>query len=191
MKNLIKFILFLIYTIGIFFIKSYITLGIILGVNIFIAIIYKVNLLDSLKNILKLLPFILFTGLINLLFTNLDFAILLSVRLVLVCNISYIYSKTITYLEFAEVIEKIIYPLIIFGINPKDIGLIITIALSFIPIMKDEISGIKNVLKVKGIRPTNINLIKNSSLVFKPFFISILQRINEVEISLKAKGYQE
>ena len=94
-------------------------------------------------------------------------------------------------MEFAEVIEKMIYPLKIFGINPKDIGLIITIALSFIPIMKDEIKEIKNILKVKGIMPTNFNLIKNSSLIFKPFFVSILQRINDVEMSLKAKGYQE
>jgi len=67
----------------------------------------------------------------------------------------------------------------------------IMIALSFIPIMKDEISGIKNILKVKGIYPSNFNLIKNYSLVFKPFFVSILQRINEIEMSLKAKGYQE
>ena len=191
MKNLIKFILFLIYTIGIFFVKNYYVLVAVLGINLVITVVYKINLLNTTKSILKLFPFIIFTGIINLLFADLNFAILLSIKLILVCNISYIYSKTISYMGFAEVIEKMIYPLKIFGINPKDIGLIITIALSFIPIMKDEIKEIKNVLKVKGIRPTNFNLIKNSSLIFKPFFVSILQRINDVEMSLKAKGYQE
>lgn len=191
MKKLIIFLLFLIYTIGIFFIDKYILLIIVLVINLAITIISKINIKDEIKNIFKLLPFILFTGIINLIFVNFKFAILLSVRLILVCNISYIYSKTISYMEFSEIIEKIVYPFKIFKINPKDIGLMITISLSFIPIMKDEIKETKNVLNAKGIYPSNINLIKNASLIFKPFFISILQRINEVEMSLKAKGYQE
>ena len=67
----------------------------------------------------------------------------------------------------------------------------VTIALSFIPIMKAEFSQIKNVLKVKGIKPTKLNLLKNLNLIFRPFFVSVLQRLNEIEMSLKAKGYQE
>ena len=191
MKNLIIFILFLIYTISIFFIDNYVLLAIILGINLVITVVCKINFKSQIKNILKLLPFILFTGLINLIFADLKFAILLSIRLILVCNISYIYSKTISYMEFAELIEKIVYPHKIFKINPKDVSLMVTIALSFIPIMKDEIRQIKNVLNAKGIYPSNTNLIKNASLIFKPFFISILQRTNEIEMSLKAKGYQE
>lgn len=191
MKNLIKFILFLIYTIGIFFIKSYIILFLIAIFNIILMVILRINIQKAIKNLIKLLPFILFTALINILFADLQFAILIGIRLILVCNLSYIFAKTISYTEFGEVIEKIMYPLKIFGVNPKEIGLVITIALSFFPIMKDELLQIKNVLKVKGIKPTNFNLIKNSSLIFKPFFISVLQRLNEVEMSLKAKAWQE
>ena len=191
MKNLIKFILFLIYTIGIFFIKNYVMILLIAIFNIIFMIILKINIKKSIKNLIKLSPFILFTAVINILFADLNFAILIGIRLVLVCNLSYIFAKTISYTEFGEVIEKIMYPLKIFGVNPKEIGLVISIALSFVPIMKDEVLQIKNVLKVKGIKPTNLNLIKNSSLIFKPFFISVLQRINEVEMSLKAKGWQE
>ena len=103
---------------------------------------------------------------------------------------SYIFSKITTYIEFAEIIEKIFYPLKIFKINPKDISLIVTIALSFLPIMKDELFQMKNILKVKGINNTKINLVKNMNLIFKPFFVSVLQRVNEIEYSLKSKGYQ-
>ena len=191
MKNLIKFILFLIYTIGIFFIKNYIMILLIAIFNIILMIILKINIKKAIKNLIKLSPFILFTAVINILFADLNFAILIGIRLVLVCNLSYIFAKTISYTEFGEVIEKIMNPLKIFGVNPKEIGLVISIALSFVPIMKDEVLQIKNVLKVKGIKPTNLNLIKNSSLIFKPFFISVLQRINEVEMSLKAKAWQE
>ena len=189
MKNIIKFILFLIYVIGIFFINNYFLLGIILLFNIFLLIISKISIKKSVINLMKLLPFILFTTLINIIFANLKEALLITIRLILVCNISYIFSKTITYLEFADVIEKLFYPLKIFKINPKDISLIVTIALSFMPIMKDELFQIKNVLKVKGINTTKINLIKNINLIFKPFFISVLQRVNEIELSLKEKAY--
>lgn len=191
MKNLIKFILFLIYTVGIFFIKDYIALGLITIFNIILMIGLKINLKNAIKNIIKLMPFILFTVAVNMLFADLQFSILIGVRLILVCNLSYVFSKTISYMEFAEVIERIVYPLKIFGINPKEIGLVVTIALSFVPIMKNEFAQIRNVLKVKGIKPTNFNLLKNSGLIFKPFFISVLQRLNEIEMSLKAKGYQE
>ena len=191
MKNLIKFILFLIYTIGIFFINNYLALGIIAIFNIFLMLLIKINIKNAGNNILKLLPFILFTIIVNILFADLEFGLLIGVRLTLVCNLSYIFSKIITYLEFGEIVEKLVYPFKIFGINPKEIGLVTTIAISFVPIMKSEILQIKNVLKIKGIKPTNFNLIKNSNLIFKPFFISVLQRLNEVEMSLKAKGWQE
>lgn len=191
MRNLIKFILFLIYTIGVFFINNYIILASIAIFNLSFMIIIKVNVNNAINNLVKLLPFILFTVVINILFADLQFAMLIGVRLILVCNLSYIFSKTITYTEFGEIIEKLMYPFKIFGINPKEIGLVITIALSFMPIMKSEFEQIRNVLKVKGIRPTNFNILKNLSLIFKPFFISVLQRLNEVEMSLKAKGWQE
>ncbi|MBO4815906.1 MAG: hypothetical protein J5507_03065 [Clostridia bacterium] len=189
LKNIIKFILFLIYVIGIFFINNYFILGAITIFNIVLILIAKINIKKTVINLIKLLPFILFTSAINLIFINLQSAILITIRLILVCNISYIFSKTITYLEFADVIEKLFYPLRIFKINPKEISLIVTIAISFMPIMKDELLQMKNVLKVKGINSTKINLIKNINLIFKPFFISVLQRVNEIELSLKAKGY--
>ena len=191
MKNLIKFILFLIYTIGIFFINNYAILGAIAVFNIILMIILKINLKNAINSIIKLLLFIVFTVIINIIFADLKFAILIGVRLILVCNLSYTFSKTISNTEIGDVIEKLVYPLRIFKINPKEIGLMVTIALSFIPIMKAEFSQIKNVLKVKGIKPTKLNLLKNLNLIFRPFFISVLQRLNEIEMSLKAQGYQE
>ena len=150
-----------------------------------------VNLKNALNNTVKLLPFILFTIAINIIFMDLKFSILIGIRLILIRNLTYIFSKNISYMEFAEVIEKMVYPLKIIGINPEEIGLIVIIALSFIPIITNEFDQIRNVLKVKGIKPTTFNILKNLGLIFKPFLISVMQRINEIEMSLKAKGYQE
>ncbi len=191
MKNIIKFTLFLIYTIGIFFINNYITHGAIAIFNIILMVILKINLKNAINNMIELSLFIVFTVIINIIFADLEFATLIGIRLILICNFSYIFSKTISNTEIGEVIEKLVYLLKIFKINPKEIGLLVTIAISFIPIMKDEFSQIKNILKVKGIRPTKLNLLKNLNLIFRPFLVSVLQRLNEIEMSLKAKGYQE
>ena len=191
MKNLIKFILFLIYSVGVFFIEDYIILALIILFNIILMIIAKISLKNAFNNTIKLMPFILFTIAINTIFVDLRFSILIGIRLILIRNLTYIFSKKISYMEFAAVIEKMVYPLKLFGINPEEIGLIVIIALSFIPIIKNEFEQIRNVLKVKGIKPTTFNMLKNLGLIFKPFLISVMQRINEIEMSLKAKGYQE
>ena len=191
MKNLIKFIFFLIYSVGVFFIEGYMILGLVSLFNISLMIIAKINLKNAFNNTIKLLPFILFTIAINIIFMDLKSSILIGIRLILIRNLTYIFSKTISYMEFARVIEKMVYPLKLFGINPEETGLIVIIALSFIPIIKNEFDQIRNVLKVKGIKPTTLNMLKNLGLIFKPFLISVMQRINEIETSLRAKGYQE
>lgn len=190
MKNIIKFILFLIYTISIFFIKSYVLLGIIAITNIILTIALRINIKKAIKNILQLLPFILFMAVINIIFGELESAILIGIKLILVCNITFTFSKLLSYIEFGEVIEIMMYPLKIFKINPKEIGLIVTIAIVFIPVIKDKIKEIKISLKSKGLKTGGIHFLKNTNLFFKPFFVSIFQRINELEYSLRAKGYQ-
>ncbi len=99
MKNLIKFFLFLIYTIGIFFVRKYIIFFIIVLFNIILMAILKINMQKAVKNLIKLSPFILFTAIINILFADLEFAILIGIRLILVCNLSYIFAKTISYTQ--------------------------------------------------------------------------------------------
>lgn len=189
MKKIVSFIWFLIYIISIFFIKSAVVLGIVTIINLILIISIKINFKHSMISLIKLIPFILFTVFINWVLVDFKFGILIGFRLILVCNISYIYSKTITIKQFGEIIEKIFYPLKVFKINPKEIGLIFTIAISFIPIMKKSLKELKDILKVKGIKTSNINMLKNINIIFKPFIVSIFQKTNEIEYLLKAKGY--
>lgn len=188
--NIIKFIFFLTYVILIFFIKSNIALIGALTINIILIIVYKINLNNLINNIIKIFIFVLITAIINAFAVNINYAILIGIKLVLVCIMTYIFSKVLSYMEFATVIEDLAYPLKFVGINPKDLGLLITIAISFIPILREELERIKYVLMIKGFKINTINIIKNMNIIFKPLFVSIMERINEIEYSLKAKGYQ-
>ncbi len=189
MKNIIKFLVFICYSILIFFINNYIVLGIITIINAILIVILKLNFKDVIKKLLKLFVFIGFTIIINIIVESIDYAILIAIKLLLICNITYIFSKTITYMEFAEVIEKIFYPLKIFKIDSKNVGLIICISIAFIPILQKELEELKNALKIKGFKINLINILKNINIISKPFFISILRKVNELENSLAIKGY--
>lgn len=190
MKNIIKFILFLIYSISIFFIYNYIVILIIAIIHVLLMILLKINMKNAIHNLCLILPFILFTSIINICLADINFALLIGVRLILVCNITYIFSKTISKIEFAKVIQNMAYPLRIFRINPRDIGIIINIALCFMPILKNELQDIKNTLKVKGIKTYGINIIKNANIILRPLFISMLQRLAEMDVVLRVKGYK-
>ncbi len=183
MKNMLKLIIFLIYTLMIFFTKNYIILLVVFIINITLMIILKVSLKKAIINLFKISIFIILTIVINSFILSLYDGILLGIRLILVCNATYTFSKVLSYTQFAEAIEILIYPLKIFKVKSKDVSLMICMAIAFIPIFKNQLQQIKNVLQVKAA--------KNNKYIFKPFFISIFQRLNEIEMSIKAKAYTE
>lgn len=191
MKATLKLIILLTYTIAVFFIENYIILSIIALLNIILMLLFKVPKLKALKNIYFLSFFILFTAVINFLVSDANTAILIAIRLILVCNFTYTFTFIFSPMELAKAIEFICFPLKILGINPKDIGLIINIALTFIPILSNELSQIKYALKAKGITLGGINTIKSIKYIMKPLIYGILKRTNELEYALRVKGYSE
>lgn len=187
MKNVLKFVLFLVYVIGIFFIddlKILILLGILNFAFMKMTDILIKNFLETLKFVL---PFFVFTAILNAILANLKTGVIIGIRLLLVYQITNLFSKQMTQSEFAKVIEKILYPLKIFKINPEEIGMIISISLCVLPILKSEIEQKKDALKAKGADAK----IKSLWIALKPAMISILRRTSEMEKTLKAKGFEE
>lgn len=188
MKAIIKLLILLTYTVVIFFINNYIILSLIAVLNLILMLLFKVPKIKALKNIYFLSFFILFTAIFNYWLADSNTALLIAIRLILVCNFTYTFAYIFSPMEIAKSIETICFPLKIFGINPKDIGLIISIALTFIPIISNEFAQIKYSLKVKGVQTNKISSIK---YIMKPLVYGIFKRTNELEYALKAKGYVE
>lgn len=91
-----EFIIFLIYTSLIFFIKSEVLLLAVFLINMFLMIILKISLKNTCKFILKILPFIIFTAVLNVLFGSLEHGVYIGIKLILVCQITYVFSKKMT-----------------------------------------------------------------------------------------------
>ena len=189
MRHIIEFILFLAYTIIVFFIKNYIVLGILFVLNLLLALVLKQNLKNIIMAVLKIMPFIIFTASINMLISGIQYGSLIMVRLILVCNMTYIFSKRITPNKLQFVVEKLLSPLKIFKIDAREIGIIVCIGITFIPIIQKEIEELKNSLKSKGFEVNLKNIIKKPNYILLPLITSIIKRIGEIEDSMYSKGY--
>ena len=189
MIDVICFLAFLVYTIVVFFIKNYYIIFCVAIFNIILMITLKVKIRNALINILKLLPFIIFTSGINMIISGINYGALIGVRLILVCNMTYIFAKNMTPQKMQYVIEKLLKPLKLFKIDSREIGIIVCIGIAFIPILQKEIADLKYALKAKGFNPNFRNFIKNPNYILTPLITSIIKRVGEIEMSLLSKGY--
>ncbi len=187
MKNSILFLSFIVYATLIFFVDSYISLLVVFLLNILAMVCFRVKLVRAIENMIKLLPFILLTVVINCLLANYEYALMIAIKLILVCNITYIYSKTTTVRGIANTIKNLCMPLKLLKVNPEDIELLVCISLSMLPIFKREYSQLKDACLAKGIA---IN-VKNMKVILMKLLISIMKRVNEIEASMIEKGYGE
>lgn len=189
MTYIITFILFLIYTIGIFFIKEYYILGIIALINVILMIILKENMKNAFITMIKIMPFIIFTSVINTLISGMNHGLLIGIRLILVCNTTYIFAKKMTSHKLQYVIETVLKPLKIIKVNSREIGIMVCIAIAFIPIVQNAIIELKYSLKSKGFNVTIKNIIKKPNYILAPLITSVIKRIGDIENSLISKGY--
>ena len=187
MKNVIKVLLFLAYTLLIFIIKRDEFTIIVLGINFILTVVLKISIKGEIGNLMSIIALVLFTTILNIVFVDIQTGIRIGIKLILVCNITYIFSKIMNFTELADALERIFAIFKVLKINPRNISLMICICISFIPTISKQIKQVRDALKAKGMK---LNL-KNSSLMFEPIVISILKRVNEIESSLRAKAYDE
>lgn len=96
MKDVIKFLLFIIYVTSIFFLPNCIFILLFFIVNLLIIILAKLNLKKAIMNTIKILPFIIFTFIINIFLDSFIKALWIGIKLIIVCNTTFIYSQTTT-----------------------------------------------------------------------------------------------
>lgn len=94
MSNVIKFLVFIIYTTSIFFLPNNPLILLFFILNFVIILIKRLSIKKILRKNLVVLPFILFTFVINCILDDVVNAIWIGIKLFLVCNITIIYSET-------------------------------------------------------------------------------------------------
>lgn len=96
MKNSIKFLIFILYATVVFFLPNNANILFLFIFHVILMLFLKTNYKKIVKNLINFLPFILFTVIFNWLLDNYMNAIWIGVKLLLVCNITFIYAQTTT-----------------------------------------------------------------------------------------------
>ena len=132
--------------------------------------------------------FVLVIFVFNLIFMTFEETINIIIKLILICNLSFILTYYLPSYKLIQTINLLLKPLKLFKINTDTINLILTIGITFIPILINEIVKIRTSLLSKGIKYNSLSNMYNMIKILIP---NLFKKINEIDISLVAKGVNE
>ena len=111
-------------------------------------------------------------------------------RTAAVMILSIIFIRTTTTVEIMKGIEKVMAPLRFFGV--RDIALIMSIALQFIPVLYADFDRIRKAQIARGADFTGKSFINRIKLILPlviPAFVSAFRRADELSIAMEARGF--
>lgn len=205
----VKMLLTLLFVIAIFFIKSY--FGFMLTTVFLIAVILlaKLPMMSVLKSVKGVMFIILFTAILNLflikkgevlvswkIFTitkdGVHTTIKMVLRLVLLISGASLLSLTTTPVALADGVESLISPLKIIKVPVRDIAMIMSIALRFIPTLFEETNKIISAQKARGASFDTGGLFARAKAllpVLIPLFVNSFRRADELAFAMDVRCY--
>ncbi len=191
LNSTVKLIFLIAISVYIFTVKDYVTLNIVLIISIVMLLLSRIKLINYIKAIVNSIYFVIITFVINLLFSDIIYSFMISYRIFIMIIFTLILTLTTKPMDIVYGITNLLYPLKIFGVNTKDISLMVGIGISFMPILKNEYIQIKQAQMAKGYYPKIREIKKYSLCIFVPYLTNCFKRVDEMSIALRAKGYEE
>ncbi len=189
-NSTIKLVLLIAISIYIFTVKDYFVLNIIFIAIIILLFLSRIKLINYFKLISSSIYFVIITFAVNLFFSDMAYSFMISYRIFIMLLLTLILTLTTKSMDIVYGITNILLPLKIFGVNTKDISLMVGIGISFMPILKNEYITIKQTQRAKGYYP-KIGKIKQYSIcIFIPYLTGCFKRVDDMSIALQAKGYE-
>jgi energy-coupling factor transport system permease protein len=123
---------------------------------------------------------------------NLSRAAFFSTRLLLFVSVVFLVTLTSSPSELAEAIARMLRPLEKIGVPAGDLGLVLFIAMRFIPILTGEFQTIRDAQIIRGVdfAGSLVNRIKRTATVIIPVLIAAISRADELALAMEARGYR-
>jgi energy-coupling factor transport system permease protein len=173
-------------------------------------LVSKINLGFFIRGVRPLLWLILFTVVLQMLFTQggtvyfkwgiitltefgIANGIFIFCRFVLIIFMSTLLTLTTSPLELADAIEYILRPLRVVKFPVHEVSLMLSIALRFVPTLMDETEKIMNAQRARGVDFGEGSLIQKMKAVVPlliPLFVSSFNRAEDLATAMEARGYQ-
>jgi biotin transport system permease protein len=87
--------------------------------------------------------------------------------------------------EMVAVVERLCAPLRLVGVRPARVGLAITMALRFIPVLVERTERIREAQAARGGRPRGVRALRTT---VAPLLVQVLQMAHDVSEALDARG---
>lgn len=207
----LKIIFTVLYIVTMFFVSSYFGYALVLCFLLTVCAVAHVPPKAMFKSIKGIIILLIITAILNLFFyagetsvewtwwiftvspEAIDFALKMMFRLILLIMGTTILTFTTGTSELTDAIESLFKPLNLIKIPVRDIALIMSIALRFIPGLIEETDKIMMAQKARGADMESGNIFKRIKAmlpVIIPVFVSAFRKADELADALDARCYQ-
>lgn len=191
LNSTIKLLLIIGVSIYIFTIKDYRILHIVFGISLMLLFLTKISVMDYVRAIKSSVSIVIITFVLNLFFSSVSYSFMISYRIFIMLIFTFIVTFTTKSMDMVYAITNIMYPIKLFGINTKEISLMIGIGINFMPILKNEYISIKEAQIAKGYMPSFLKIKQYCICIFVPYLTNCFKRVDDISVALQAKGYEE
>ena len=204
----VKIVATLIFIISLFMFDSFIGYAIVVAFLAMCILLSKVPFSYMVKGLKAIFMILMLTVVINMLMTpgepmvsfykltitkeGFRQAIFMALRLILLIIGSSVMTLTTTPNNLTDAMESLLKPLKRFKAPVHEIAMMMSIALSFIPILIEETDKIMKAQMARGADFENGNIIKRAKAmvpILVPLFVSAFRRANELAMAMEARCY--
>ncbi len=205
----VKLILDVLYLVALFVSQSYTGL---LVCMLFMVICYalaKIKFIMILKSIKPILPLMIFTGILNMLFIKGDeplfswwiisiypegvrTALFMLLRVMALIIGMSLLTYTTSPIMLTDAIERLLSPLKKLRFPVHELSMMMTIALRFIPTLVEETDKIMSAQKARGAELDSGNFLQKAKAlvpILIPLFVSAFKRANELATAMECRCY--
>ncbi|MDE6797606.1 MAG: energy-coupling factor transporter transmembrane protein EcfT [Ruminococcus sp.] len=204
-----KIVMTLIFIIMLFTGESFICMGVSAVYTLIAVFLSRIKLRMFWKSIKPLMPFLLITAVLNLLFVSdgdvyfhwkfikitsdgINVSVFMIIRIVLLIIGSSLLTYTTSPITLTDAVEKLLSPLKRFKFPVHELAMMMSIALRFIPTLIEETDRIISAQKARGAEIDTGNLTdraKNMVSILIPLFISAFRRADELATAMECRCY--
>ena len=205
-----KLTMLVVYIVALFLAEGWVSYGL---VFVFLAVVIRLSTIP-LKSILRgmkpLVMILIFTGVLNLFFTQdgevlvkfwvltvtsggLSRALMMMARILMLISGTFLLTYTTSPIALTDGLEALMNPLKKVGVPVHELSMMMCIALRFIPTLIEETDKIMSVQKARGADFESGSLTDRAKAlipILVPLFISAFRRADELATAMECRCYQ-
>ena len=204
-----KILLMIFYVVTLFLGDTALTYGLLLVTTVAVILLSRISLKFYLRGLKPLLFIMIFTGILNMLYSDGDpiftfwifsvswagifNALFMILRIVLMVLIMSVLTYTTSPLLLTGGLERLLHPLTYVKVPVHDFAMMMTIALRFIPTLLEETEKIMNAQKARGADFESGSLVRRAKALIPiliPLFISAFRRAEELAVAMECRCYE-